>query len=94
MVELIRSRTRSIGGTLWLDGITASLAAGALAAAVLFELVIVTTEGSAATVITNLAYPLGDVLLLSAVFGAFSLTGWRSGWRWTRGCSTRAGSVA
>jgi two-component system, cell cycle response regulator len=82
MVALIRSRTRSIGGTLWLDGITASLAAGALAAALLFELVIVTTEGSAATVITNLAYPLGDVLLLSAVFGAFSLTGWRPGKRW------------
>jgi two-component system cell cycle response regulator len=98
MVALIRSRTRSIGGTLWLDGITASLAAGALAAAVLFELVIVTTEGSAATVITNLAYPLGDVLLLSAVFGAFSLTGWRPGRRWALlalavGCLALADSV-
>ena len=33
-------------------------------------------------VATNLAYPLGDVLLLSAVFGVFSLTGWRPGHRW------------
>ena len=39
---------------------TASLAAGAVAAAVLFELVLVQTEGSPTTVATNLAYPLGD----------------------------------
>jgi two-component system cell cycle response regulator len=82
MVALLRGHTRSIGGTLWLDGVTASLAAGALAAAVLFELVLTTTEGSPATVVTNLAYPLGDVLLLSAIFGVFSLTGWRPGVRW------------
>ena len=82
MVALIRARARSIGGALWLDGLTASLAAGALAAALLFEIVLVTTEGSPSTVLTNLAYPLGDVLLLSAVFGAVSLTGWRPGPRW------------
>ena len=40
------------------------------------------TEGSTSTVVTNLAYPLGDVLLLSAVFGVFSLTGGRPGRRW------------
>ena len=82
MVALLRSHASSIGGTLWLDGVTASLAAGALAAAVLVELVLKTTEGSTATVVTNLSYPLGDVLLLSAVFGAFSLTGGRPGARW------------
>ena len=82
VVLLLRSRVRSIGGTLWLDGITAALAAAALGAAVLVELVLENTEGSTSTVVTNLAYPLGDVLLLSAVFGVFSLTGWRPGPRW------------
>ena len=82
IVLLLRSRARSIGGTLWLDGATAALAAGALGAAVIFELVQGTTEGSTSVVVTNLAYPLGDVLLLSAVFGVFSLTGWRPGPRW------------
>jgi diguanylate cyclase (GGDEF)-like protein len=82
MVLLIRSRARSIGGTLWLDGIIASLAAGAVAAAILVELVLQSTEGSRATVATNLAYPLGDVLLLSAVFGVFSLSRWRPGRIW------------
>jgi diguanylate cyclase (GGDEF)-like protein len=82
IVLLLRSRARTIGGTLWLDGATAALAAAALGAAVLVELVLQSTEGSTSTVVTNLAYPLGDVLLLSAVFGVFSLTGWRPGERW------------
>lgn len=82
IVLLLRSSARSIAGTLWLDGLTAALAAAALGAAVLVELVLETTEGSTSTVATNLAYPLGDVLLLSAVFGVFSLTGWKPGHRW------------
>jgi diguanylate cyclase (GGDEF)-like protein len=82
IVLLLRSRVRSIGGMLWLDGATAALAAAALGAAVLVELVLGSTEGSLSTVVTNLAYPLGDVLLLSAVCGVFSLTGGRPGRRW------------
>ena len=82
IVLLLRPRARSIGGTLWLDGLTAALAAAALGAAVIVELVLEGTEGSTSTVVTNLAYPLGDVLLLSAVFGVFSLTGGRPGRRW------------
>jgi diguanylate cyclase (GGDEF)-like protein len=81
-VMLLQARARSIGGTLWLDGTTAALAAASLGAAVLVEIVLESTEGSVSTVVTNLAYPLGDVLLLSAVFGVFSLTGWRPGQRW------------
>jgi diguanylate cyclase (GGDEF)-like protein len=82
IVLLVRTRARSIGGTLWLDGVIASLAAAALSAAVLVELVLQTTEGSRATVATNLAYPLGDVLLLSAVFGVFALARWKPGRLW------------
>jgi diguanylate cyclase (GGDEF)-like protein len=82
IVLLLRSRARSIGGMLWLDGATAALAAAALGAAVFVELVLGNTEGSTSVVATNLAYPLGDVLLLSAVFGVFSLTSWRPGERW------------
>jgi diguanylate cyclase (GGDEF)-like protein len=82
MVLLLRQRARSIGGMLWLDGITASVAAAALGAAVLVELVLRTSEGSRSAIATNLAYPLGDVLLLSAVFGAYSLAGWRLERRW------------
>jgi len=82
VVLLLSSRVRSIGGMLWLDGATAALAAAGLGSAVLVDLVLESTEGPRSTVVTNLAYPLGDVLLLSAVFGVFSLTGWRPGQRW------------
>ena len=81
-VLLLQSRARSIAGPLWLDGMTASLAAGAIGAAVLVEHVLERTEGELTGFATSLAYPLGDVLLLSAVFGVFSLTGWRPGRRW------------
>jgi diguanylate cyclase (GGDEF)-like protein len=82
IVLLIHPRASSITGALWLDGVTASLAAAALGAAILVELVLRSTEGSRSAVGTNLAYPLGDVLLLSAVFGIFSLANWRPGLRW------------
>ncbi|MDQ3122489.1 MAG: diguanylate cyclase [Actinomycetota bacterium] len=82
IVALVRARARSIGGTLWLDGFMASLAAATFAAAILVEVVLHSTEGPTSTVATNLAYPLGDLLLLSAVFGVFSLTRWRPGRRW------------
>jgi diguanylate cyclase (GGDEF)-like protein len=82
IVLLVRPRARTLAGTLWLDGVTASVAAAALGAAVLLEVVLRAAEGSAAAVATNLAYPLGDMLLLSAVCGVLSLAGWRVERRW------------
>ena len=82
IVLLLRARSGRTSGTLWLDGLAASLAAAAVGAAVLVELVLETTEGSLGTVVTNLAYPLGDLLLLSAVFGVFSIRSWNPGLRW------------
>ena len=82
MVLLLRRRAEAIARPLWLDGLTASVAAAALGAAVLLEVVLSTAHGSHAELATNLAYPIGDVLLLSAVFGVFSLAGWRIERRW------------
>jgi two-component system, cell cycle response regulator len=79
---LFRARVRGIGMGLWIDGAALALAAGSLASAVLVEAVLDTTEGATSTVVTNLAYPLGDVFLLALIIGAFSLTGWRPGWAW------------
>jgi two-component system, cell cycle response regulator len=91
IVLLVRRRARSIAGHLWLDGAIASAAAAALTSAVLLEVVLGAAEGSTAAVATNLAYPLGDVLLLSAVFGVFTLSGWRIERPWLVLC---AGVVA
>ena len=82
-VLLLRTRMSEHVRSLWLDGATAALAAATVAASVLLELVSSTTGGSLAAVATNLAYPLGDVLLLALVIGVFALTGWRPGHAWT-----------
>jgi two-component system cell cycle response regulator len=83
LVLLLRARMPQHIRSLWLDGLTASLAAAAAGASVLLELVSSTTGGSAAAIATNIAYPLGDVLLLALVIGVFALTGWRPGMAWT-----------
>jgi diguanylate cyclase (GGDEF)-like protein len=82
LLLLVRRHVADFNRSLWLDGLTAALAAAALGAAVLVEVVLETTAGSTSVVVTNLAYPLGDVLLLSVVVGVFALTGWRPGSIW------------
>ena len=79
---LLRKRMRGFRGHLWLDGVIASLAVAALGAAVVFDKVLSTTDGSALVVATNLAYPLADLLLLSLVVAMFGLTGWRFDATW------------
>jgi diguanylate cyclase (GGDEF)-like protein len=83
LLLLVRSRLSEFSRMLWLDGATAALAAAALGAAVLFEVVLRSTDGNTSVIVTNLAYPLGDILLLSAVVGVFSLSGWRPDRTWT-----------
>lgn len=82
IVLLVRRRARSLSGTLWLDGITGAVTAAALGSAVLVEVVLRSLDGSLSAIATNVAYPLGDVLLLSAVVGVSSLAGWRLERRW------------
>jgi len=81
LVSVVRARVRALGGALLLDGLVAALAACSVAAAFLFESVLLTLAGEAdaTTIIFNLAYPVGDLVLLGAVAGALSLTGWRPG---------------
>ncbi len=81
-ILLVRSRVPKLTAAVWLDGITAGLAVGALGAAVVFEIVLKSATGSSAAVATNLAYPLGDMILLALIVGAFSLMSWRPGRAW------------
>jgi two-component system, cell cycle response regulator len=82
LLMLVRARISEFNRSLWLDGAMAALASSALGAAVLFEVVLRSTHGSTGVIVTNLAYPLGDILLLSAVIGIFALTGWRPDRTW------------
>jgi two-component system cell cycle response regulator len=79
---LLRRRVSTFSASLWLDGLVAAAAAGALGASVLVEVVVNSTHGSRLVVLTNLAYPLGDVLLLALIVFVFSVTHWRPGRAW------------
>jgi hypothetical protein len=76
-VLLLRARLGDVPRSLWLDGLIAGLTVSALGAALVFQAVLDSTEGSPLAVATNLAYPLGDLVLLALVIGFLGLTGWR-----------------
>ena len=68
--------------SVWLDGLIGALGVAAVGGALVFPVVLAQTGGPASTVLTNLAYPLGDALLLALVFGVVGLSGWRPGRSW------------
>jgi len=80
---LVRARARELDRRLWMDGMIAALGTAAVGAALLFEFVAARTSGSSVEVLTTLAYPFGDVLLVSLIVGVIALTRWRPGRTWT-----------
>ena len=81
IVLLLRARAGRISPTLWLDGLICALTIAATGAALVIG-VVAETEGSIATVATNLAYPLGDLALLAFIAAVLVVTGGRAGWTW------------
>ena len=80
---LVKARARELDPRLWMDGLIAALGTGALGAALLVEFVADHTSGTTIEVATTLAYPFGDVVLVSLVVGVIALTRWRPGRTWT-----------
>jgi diguanylate cyclase (GGDEF)-like protein len=78
IVLLVRDRVREFRSTLWLDGLVGALAAAAIGAALVFGAIAGSGDG-ATTVAVDLAYALGDLVLLAFVVAVFALTGWRPG---------------
>jgi diguanylate cyclase (GGDEF)-like protein len=79
---LVRARAHALDWRLWMDGTIACLGTAALGAAFVFDFVAEQTSGSALQVATTLAYPLGDIVMLSLVVGIIALTRWRPGRAW------------
>ncbi len=80
---LVRARARELDPRLWMDGAIAALGTGALGAALIFEFVADRASGSSLEVLTTLAYPLGDIVLISLAVGVIALTRWRPGRTWS-----------
>ncbi len=74
---LIRSEIRSFKASIWLDGAVAGLGAAAIVSAFVFDTIIHSLSGSGPAVAVNLAYPIGDLILLACAVGALVIVpGW------------------
>jgi diguanylate cyclase (GGDEF)-like protein len=82
LVLLVRRKARDLTSAMWLDGLVAGLGAAGVCACFLFSTLVRTTGGSPAAVATNLAYPLGDLLLLALVVGVSAVLPGRRGAQW------------
>jgi diguanylate cyclase len=69
VVLLMRGETQRLSTPTWLDGSVAGFGAAAVCAAFAFSAIVHTTGESTLGVAVNLAYPVGDVLLLLLVVG-------------------------
>ena len=80
-VLLARLRIREFQRALWLDGLIAALGVASVSGAVVGPYITPESDDTVGSAV-NLAYALGDVVLLSIVVGVFSLTAWRPGRPW------------
>ena len=64
------------------DSAAATLAVGALGAALVVQPVVAHADGGGLAVATNLAYPIFDLLLLGLIVGATALGNWRLNRTW------------
>jgi two-component system cell cycle response regulator len=81
LVLLLRARASKVSKALWLDGIVCALSGAAVGAALVLG-VVASTEGSFAAVATNVAYPLGDLMMLAFVIAVLVVTGREGGSTW------------
>jgi diguanylate cyclase (GGDEF)-like protein len=79
---LVRETVPNISKTIWVDALIAALGVAALEATLVIGPISEGIHGDFATVATNIAYPIGDVVLVSMVVGVFAVRGWRPGQLW------------
>ncbi len=77
LVLLLRARLVRVRTSLWLDGLTSGFGAAALLGAIVLSPVLELSGGGLAVVLTNLAYPVADLALLTVLMLVFNLHGWR-----------------
>jgi diguanylate cyclase (GGDEF)-like protein len=76
-VRVLRAQIGRIAASVWLDGLIGALAAAALAGALILAPLTENAEGSFAAVLTGLAYPVGDLLLVGVLVAGLLMSGRR-----------------
>ena len=82
LVLLARRHLGRLGATTWLDGAVSGLGAAALCACFAFNTILHSVGGNATTVATDLAYPIGDLLLLMLAVGGTAIIPGRKDRQW------------
>src|SRR5580765_947612 len=83
VLVLLRSRHATDGARAWLDGGIAGLAIAGLSAAVVLPPVLAAAGGTETTAfLTNVAYPVGDMVLLGSAAAALAQRHWRLDRMW------------
>jgi diguanylate cyclase (GGDEF)-like protein len=80
---LVRETVPHTSKTIWIDGLIAALGVAALESTLVIAPIINASTGvSNATLATNIAYPIGDMVLVTMVVAVFAVRGWRPGRLW------------
>ena len=80
---LVRETVPHTSKTIWVDGLIAALGVAALESTLVIGPIIKASSGvSAASLATNIAYPIGDMVLVTMVVAVFAVRGWRPGRLW------------
>jgi diguanylate cyclase (GGDEF)-like protein len=77
-----RARTRAVTG-LWLDGLIAAIITAAIGAAFVMPPILHNASGKHAAVVTELIYPMADLVLIVLMVGSLGARGWRIDRTWT-----------
>jgi len=73
---------QQIAARMWIDGLLAALTVAALGVALTFASIVAGVEGGSSQLAINLAYPIGDLVLVGFVLVAFATQSWRPGRGW------------
>jgi diguanylate cyclase (GGDEF)-like protein len=95
-ILLARATVHRLPASVWLDGVVSSLAAGAVFSAATLTDVLSSSAGAALEeTITNLSYPIGDLVLMVVAVAALAMVRWRTDpvW-WLLGLGAAAFAVA
>ncbi|HEV2998126.1 MAG TPA: aminotransferase class I/II-fold pyridoxal phosphate-dependent enzyme [Solirubrobacteraceae bacterium] len=82
ILGLARLRQQRVPARMWLDGIIAGLGIAAIGAAIVVRPVLASVSGSTEAIITEMAYPVCDLLLAALVVGVLALRSWRLDRMW------------
>ncbi|MFZ0180684.1 MAG: EAL domain-containing protein [Candidatus Dormiibacterota bacterium] len=79
---LVRETLPKTARTIWVDALIAALGVAAVEAMLVIGPIWQASKGDFGTVATNIAYPIGDLVLVTMIVAVFAVRGWRPGRLW------------